>query len=113
VSYRVPIVSRDSATDWPAEKIAVADVQVEPRVMDTPYGSIIKRDSRVILRALAISLELGIVVTIKLADAPSRGYRNPQYVKGAIEYIGTHEDGRQEIISVNEIPLVCIPCRPQ
>lgn len=79
--------------------------------MDMPYGNIIKRDPRVILRALAISLELGIIVTVKPADVPSRGYKNPQCTRGAIVYIGTHEDGRQEIISANEIPLVCMPYR--
>lgn len=85
------------------DKIAVADVQVEPAVMNTPYGNCIKMDPFVILRALAISLELGIIVTIKFWDAtvPSpRGYRNAQWRPGTIVYVGTHEDGRQETLFI-------------
>jgi hypothetical protein len=85
------------------DKIAVADVQVEPAVMNTPYGQSIKRDSSIILRALAISLELGIIVTIKIADTtvlPSRGCKTTQWRPGTIVYVGTHDDGHHETLFV-------------
>jgi hypothetical protein len=72
--------------------------------MNTPYGNIIKREPGVILRALAISLELGISVTIKFVDATtlpsssSRGCKNAQWRPGTVVYIGTHDDDRQEIL---------------
>jgi hypothetical protein len=71
--------------------------------MNSPYGNNIKRDPSVILEALAISLELGIILTIKFADAtvpPSRGCKNAQWRPGTIVCVGTHDDGRQEILQV-------------
>jgi len=71
--------------------------------MDTSYGQSIKREPSIILRALAISLELGIIITIKFADAtvpPSRGYKNAQWRPGTIVHVGTHDDGRQEVLFI-------------
>ena len=88
------------------EKIAVANVHVEPAVMNTSYGNYIKRDPSVILQALAISLELGIIITLKFANsdatvAPSsRGCKNAQWRPGTIVFVGTHDDGRQETLGV-------------
>jgi hypothetical protein len=71
--------------------------------MNTPYGQSIKKDPSIILRALAISLELGIIVTIKLADTtvlPSRGCKTAQRRSGTIVYVGTHDDGHIETLFV-------------
>jgi len=71
--------------------------------MNTPFGQSIVVDPSVILRALAISLELDIIVTIKLADASVSHHflqsgKKSHWSKGAIVYIGTHGDGHQEIL---------------
>lgn len=91
-------------TNYSTDRIPVADVQVEPAVMNTPYGNKIKKDPSVILRALAISLELGVSVTLKFADATappsSRGCKSAEWRPGTIVYIGTHDDGRQETLGV-------------
>jgi hypothetical protein len=60
-------------------------------------------DSRIILRALAISVELGIQITIQSASTealtpPMRPKKHSSYQPNSIVYIGTHNDGRREIL---------------
>jgi hypothetical protein len=79
-------------------KIPVATVQVDPEVMVTPYGSFIRGQPKVILQALSMSVELGVLVTI----TPRKkclflGCQHPR-APGTIVYIGTNNDGRSEIL---------------
>ncbi|KAJ7735768.1 hypothetical protein B0H16DRAFT_1575315 [Mycena metata] len=73
-------------------KVPVAHVRVDPRVLDTVYGKYIERDPRIILRALSISLELGLLVTITLEDC---GKRSGLY---SVIYMGTANNGHRSII---------------
>ncbi|KAF8162512.1 hypothetical protein K438DRAFT_1942097 [Mycena galopus ATCC 62051] len=79
-------------TRGPPPKVSIAHVRVDSRVMDTVYGKYIERDPRIILRALSISLELGLLVTIspeKCSDCSGLT---------SIIYIGTANNGRQSVL---------------
>ncbi|KAF8068682.1 hypothetical protein FPV67DRAFT_1668757 [Lyophyllum atratum] len=64
----------------------VAQVQIDPSVTRTPFWASLMNDPSVILRALGISLELGVLLTIHLSDSRS----------GDVMYTITHKDGRQQ-----------------
>ncbi|KAJ7108762.1 hypothetical protein C8R44DRAFT_803528 [Mycena epipterygia] len=74
-------------------KVPVAHVRVDTQVMNTVYGKYIEQDPRIILRALSISLELGLLVTITIDD--SGDYQN-QFSN--VVYIGTANNGRRSIL---------------
>ncbi|KAJ7109637.1 hypothetical protein C8R43DRAFT_1161502 [Mycena crocata] len=76
----------------PPAKVPVAHVRVNTNVMNTVYGKHIERDPRIILRALSVSLELGLLVTITLEEsAECSGYYN-------ILYTGTANNGRRSLL---------------
>ncbi|KAJ7032054.1 hypothetical protein C8F04DRAFT_1396951 [Mycena alexandri] len=76
----------------PSPKVPVAHVRVDPRVLNTVYGKYIERDPRIILRALSISLELGLLVTITLEDC---GNCSGLY---SVIYIGTANNGHRSLL---------------
>lgn len=82
-------------------KVPLANVQVDPLVMNTPYGKFIRTNPSVILHALASSLELGVMVTITL-KVPKHAYKlSPcQWVDctSYIIYIATANDGTSAIL---------------
>ncbi|KAF7372021.1 hypothetical protein MVEN_00060300 [Mycena venus] len=80
-------------TRGPPPKVPVAHVRVDTEVMNTMYGAYIERDPRIILRALSISLELGLLVTITLDDC---GHCSGQY--SSVVYIGTANNGRRSLL---------------
>ncbi|KAJ6487697.1 hypothetical protein C8R45DRAFT_254430 [Mycena sanguinolenta] len=103
----VPYVSKNSYLSWcahaskldllpytrgPPPKVPAAHVRVDTRVMDTAYGKYIERDPQIILHALSISLELGLLVTItaQKCDDAADLY--------SIIYIGTANNGRQSVV---------------
>ncbi|KAJ6582974.1 hypothetical protein DFH09DRAFT_279367 [Mycena vulgaris] len=44
-------------------------VELDPAVLNTPYGHFLKHDPSVVLRAMGVSLDKGLPITIKLADS--------------------------------------------
>jgi hypothetical protein len=77
--------------------------------MGTSYGQRIVNEPRIILRALAISLELGIMVTIK--EAATDAYpttrmcsrwinysQSRSHAYGTIVYVGARSDGSEEVL---------------
>ncbi|KIK54815.1 hypothetical protein GYMLUDRAFT_76842 [Collybiopsis luxurians FD-317 M1] len=52
----------------PSSRTILAQVRVDPAIMHTSYGKFLRTDPRAISRALAISLELGVLITIVAAD---------------------------------------------
>lgn len=68
--------------------------------MRRSYGKFIEAESKVILRALAISLELGVMVTIALGKScmPLLSGREDLANSRTIVYIGTHNNGESEIL---------------
>ncbi|KAF7360144.1 hypothetical protein MVEN_00742900 [Mycena venus] len=79
-------------TRGPPPKVTVAHVRVDTQVMNTVYGKYIERDPRIILRALSISLELGLLVTITLEHSEdcSGIY--------SVIYVGTANNGRRSVL---------------
>ncbi|KAF7334047.1 hypothetical protein MVEN_02310300 [Mycena venus] len=73
--------------------LPVAHVRVDTEVMNTIYGRYIERDPRIILRALSISLELGLLITITLDDC---GHCSGQH--SSVVYIGTANNGRRSLL---------------
>ncbi|KAJ6582979.1 hypothetical protein DFH09DRAFT_1275376 [Mycena vulgaris] len=76
-----------------AAKVPVAHVRVDTAVMNTTYGKHIERDPRIILRALSISLELGLLVTITIED-----YGDCQGQFSNVIYVGTANNGRRSLL---------------
>jgi hypothetical protein len=79
-----------------SDRIAVAHVQVDPMLLsDQWFGRRFCEEPRLLLRALAMSLEYGRLVTISYKYKPGQT-REPN----PIVYLGTNNDGRQEILFV-------------
>ncbi|KAJ7599438.1 hypothetical protein C8J56DRAFT_881877 [Mycena floridula] len=87
-------------------RLTVATVQVERRLMDTAYGRFIRKDPKVILRAMAMSLELGVMVTITLQNLDTPLHRVSKFNKSdaksclgvPVLYIGTRYDGTSAVL---------------
>ncbi|KAJ7449085.1 hypothetical protein B0H11DRAFT_2247387 [Mycena galericulata] len=92
-SATLPKVDLRPYSRGPPPKAPVAHVRVDTQVMNTAYGKHIERDPRIILRALSVSLELGLLVTITLEDC---GDCSGQYSN--VIYIGTANNGRRSIL---------------
>ncbi|KAJ7697591.1 hypothetical protein B0H17DRAFT_1130204 [Mycena rosella] len=74
----------------PPPKVPVAHVRVATAVMNTVYGKYIERDPRIVLRALSVSLELGLLVTITIED-----YGDCPDQFSNVVYIGTANNGHK------------------
>jgi len=88
-------------------ELTVAHVEIDPLVMETPLlGLEFMTKPRILLKALAISLELGLRVTIQVSDArthahyPSR--RGVHYRPGEIIFIAMNHNGHSEVVHVFE-----------
>lgn len=83
-------------------KYAAAEVQVHPGVLGGSYGRQIMKSSVIILRALAVSLELGLMLTIRVANKETvhlRRHASASSVRlGDVVFIGTDNTGRQEVV---------------
>lgn len=86
--------------------VVSAEVQVDMAVMRSAYGDRIRYDSRIISKALAISLEYGVKVNIALADYPSitsltkQSGRNCIVSPGDVVYLASDTDGQQRLLNV-------------
>ncbi|KAF9024258.1 hypothetical protein BDZ89DRAFT_1162330 [Hymenopellis radicata] len=78
----------------PQQNVPFAQVQLHPEVMATRYGRCIEKDSRIILRALALSVELGVLVTITTQAA----LENRPTKRDNIVYVGTTASGIASVI---------------
>ncbi|KAF8918601.1 hypothetical protein CPB85DRAFT_1452176 [Mucidula mucida] len=78
----------------PQQNVPFAEVQLHPEVMATRYGRYIERDSKIILRALALSVELGVLVAITTQAALER---RPT-IRDNILYVGTTAKGSASVI---------------
>lgn len=82
----------------------IAQVQVDPMVMQTrPFGLRLMTESRIIQEALAIALEIGILITIELASPQTYMYpcrRGIQFNLGHIIFRTTDYLGRSEVVFV-------------
>jgi hypothetical protein len=66
---------------------------VDAEIMKTSYGKYLARDPQIILRALSISLELGLLVTITFDEPVDYHSRDRNIV-----YLGTANNGRRSVL---------------
>lgn len=75
-------------------------------VMETSFGIDLTTNPRIVLEALALSIELGLLVTIQVASykTPKRypSKRNIYYEPGDILFLATDCTGRSEVAYVFE-----------
>ncbi|KAJ7108754.1 hypothetical protein C8R44DRAFT_937928 [Mycena epipterygia] len=64
-------------------------VELDPAVLSTSYGHLLKNDPSVVLRAMGVSLEKGLPITIKLADSS-----HPR----EILFFGTNGTGKRQLL---------------
>lgn len=76
----------------------VAEVEVDPSIMKLPYGQRLLRDPRIILAALASSLELGVSIAIKAVNDKAAKHPESHIPFGKIAYIGTSNNGQRRIL---------------
>lgn len=53
----------------PPVNLPLLHVELDPAVLNTSYGHLLKNDPSVVLRAMGVSLDKGMPITIKLADS--------------------------------------------
>jgi hypothetical protein len=84
----------------------MAEVQVDVSVMQSQYGlQYLRKDPRIICKALATSLEHGLKITIAIADYKLANALTGPGMKclpsaGDIIYIGTNTDCQQQILNI-------------
>ncbi|KAJ7734577.1 hypothetical protein DFH07DRAFT_988915 [Mycena maculata] len=69
-------------------------VELDPAVLNTPYGHLLKNDPRVVLRAMGVSLDKGLPVTIKLANSSHLRH---------ILFVGTDATGKRHLLHTSEM----------
>ncbi|KDR80396.1 hypothetical protein GALMADRAFT_208498 [Galerina marginata CBS 339.88] len=107
-SWRIYLPARESTPTRDAPKlVSIAHVQVDQLVMETPdFGFELQTNPRILLEALALSIELGVLITVQVANYktpmtyPSK--RNVRYGAGEIIFISTDDHGRSEVALVFE-----------
>ncbi|PPQ86683.1 hypothetical protein CVT25_006758 [Psilocybe cyanescens] len=107
MSWRIYLPARESAMYRDAPKtVSVAHVEVDSMVMETSFGIDLTTNPRIVLEALALSIELGLLVTIQVASykTPKRypSKRNIYYEPGDILFLATDCTGRSEVAYVFE-----------
>lgn len=80
-------------------------MKLDPALLNTSYGRFLRKTPTVLLRALSISLELGVPITITSLDKPvlplmPYARTRDRWQIGDVVYIGTTPDGRQEVLYV-------------
>ncbi|KAI5888467.1 uncharacterized protein SCHCODRAFT_02704432 [Schizophyllum commune H4-8] len=83
-------------------KYASGEVQLHPNVLNTRYGKQATKSPIIILRALAVSLEIGMLLTIRVADARTmslpRNVSASPIRQGDVVFVGTDNAGRREVV---------------
>jgi len=126
MSWRITVPSRESslngnipcnvAPGYPVElcltlfffshpaKISIAHVEVDQMVLETRYGFALMTDPRIILEALSVSIEQGILITVAVANCRTPMFhptdRHLDYNPGDVIYIATDNDHKSEVVLV-------------
>ncbi|KAF8903919.1 hypothetical protein CPB84DRAFT_1746026 [Gymnopilus junonius] len=107
MTWRIYVPARESVLDRDApRRVSIAHVQVDALVMETSFGLDLTTNPRILFEALALSIELGVLVTIQVAHQktpmmyPSK--RNVYYDSGEILFLSTDGKGRTEVAFVFE-----------
>ncbi|TFK37989.1 hypothetical protein BDQ12DRAFT_735910 [Crucibulum laeve] len=100
----------ETSSSHSSGKAVVAQVKVEPEVLTTTYGKNLMAGPQLMLRALSISLELGLVITISMTNSlskhkssrpSSRPSYHSQWRDGTVLYLGSRDDNsEQEVLYI-------------
>ncbi|CAA7270002.1 unnamed protein product [Cyclocybe aegerita] len=107
MTWRISVPARESIYHRHARgQLEIAHVEVDPLVMETPFGFRLMTEPHILLEALAISVELGILINIQIANSrtPHRHHtkRGIYYEPGEVVFIAVDNNGRSEVVSVFE-----------
>lgn len=84
-----------------AGTVSIAHVQVAPVVMETPFAVTFMTNPRIVQEALALSLELGTLITVQTA----RKTMSP-YGSGEILFLSTDSRGRSRLVCTFQLWLL-------
>ncbi|KJA21440.1 hypothetical protein HYPSUDRAFT_42092 [Hypholoma sublateritium FD-334 SS-4] len=74
--------------------VSIAHVQVNPLVRETSFGFALMTNPHIVQRALALSIELGMLITIQVANR-----KTPVCSPGQILFLTTDSHGRSQVVS--------------
>ena len=103
-SLRIPALQRSTLTIGIPAKICIAQVDVDPMIAKTSYWDIFMTNRRHLLTSLSLSIELGVLITITVADCkrpvihPTN--RNLNYKAGDIIFVVTDNNRGSEVVLV-------------
>ncbi|KAJ3549679.1 hypothetical protein NMY22_g788 [Coprinellus aureogranulatus] len=103
--WRISLPTFES-NNHPDAQVTSAEVQVDMAIMRSAFGDRIRYDSRIIYKALAISLEYGMKINIALADYSSIASLTKQSSKrcivapGDVVYLASDTNGQQQLVNV-------------
>ncbi|PPQ65331.1 hypothetical protein CVT26_000046 [Gymnopilus dilepis] len=107
MKWRIYLPARESVTSRDAPKrVSIAHVQVDALVMETSFGLDLMTTPQILLEALALSVELGVLITVQVAQQktalmyPSK--RDVYYESGEIIFLSTDARGKTEVALVFE-----------
>ncbi|KAJ6609063.1 hypothetical protein B0H10DRAFT_2065785 [Mycena sp. CBHHK59/15] len=97
MSWRAYVAVRDmSYCRSETENFPLLHVELDPTVLSTSYGHLLANYPKIILRAMGVSLDKGLPITIKLAD-----YSHPRDVL----FFGTDAKGRRELLHRSKLRI--------
>ncbi|KAJ7432203.1 hypothetical protein B0H11DRAFT_820805 [Mycena galericulata] len=97
MSWRAYVAVRDmSYYRSDIRHLPLLHVELDPAVLDTSYGYILKNDPHVVLRAMGVSLDKGLPITIKLADL--------SYPR-EILFFGTDGSGKRHLLHTSKLRI--------
>ncbi|KAF9051766.1 hypothetical protein BJ165DRAFT_913760 [Panaeolus papilionaceus] len=122
ISYTPPSMSASRMMSWKIHtyqreamvqdtlngRITLAQVEVDPMIMETSYGAEFMTNPRILLQALALSVELAVLITVSIATSKTghlhavRDELTGSIRWGDILFVATHPDGYTEIAYVYE-----------
>ncbi|KAJ7697602.1 hypothetical protein B0H17DRAFT_1130214 [Mycena rosella] len=97
MSWRAYVAVRDMS-DYRSDllNLPLLHVELDPTVLNTSYGHLLKNDPTVVLRAMGVSLDKGLPITIKLAE-----YSHPKQIL----FFGTDQTRKRHLL--HRIKLEC------
>ncbi|KAF7351411.1 hypothetical protein MSAN_01573000 [Mycena sanguinolenta] len=96
MSWRAYITVLSSSEHTCLFNLPLLHIELDPAVLNTPYGHFFKNDPSVILRAMRVSVDKGMPVTIKLAD-----FSCPK----EILFFGTDTTGQRHLLHTSNLRI--------
>ncbi|KAF9528652.1 hypothetical protein CPB83DRAFT_906676 [Crepidotus variabilis] len=106
MTWKVLATSRDAIHPRePPSQQTIAQVEIDPGMLETPYGIEFMTEPRILLQALRTSLEHSLHITIRLADSRTPDHypakKGLRYRPGDLIFVSMSNCGRSEIIAIS------------